>query len=762
MSNKKLVIVESSAKCKKIQGYLGKNYIVKACMGHTVNIDTKLGLKAIDINNNYKIKYRVIADKKKYLTELIKISKTCSEVIIASDLDREGEAIGFHLITELKLDITKTKRIIFNEISKTAIQHAIQHPTLIDINMVKSQQTRQALDYLIGFSISPLLWKHIKNKISAGRCQSCALHLIHLREKSIKDFKNNSYFNLESVFLYKKKNLNTKSPEIYKTDLEVIAILNELKDATFKIKSINNTLSKSNPPSPYITTSIQQDASSTHGLSPKSTMKYLQNMYEKGKITYMRTDSKIISDTFSKTIESYIKENYSDTFYENRIYKNNSKNVQEAHECIRPVDITITELDDTFADYEKKLYSLIWKRTVASQMTELKIKVYKIIIENTKNKILFNCHLEKPVFLGYKILYNYKSEDHTDIINILKANETVDYITITSYEKNNKTTLRYNEASLIKDLESKGIGRPSTYSNIIDTLFKREYVKKDSNNGITKNMEIISLEKGVIQKDKKETVVNKETNKIFITELGEMVDIFMNKHFNSIINCKFTSNLEEDLDKIAIGTINYIDIVDNVYKKFISKVKELSNAATDKSSTWENNNTKKLVGVHPSTKNAIYVYNGKFGSVIQEGDQTVKHFSIPKNKDISIITLDECVHLMSLPKQVGLYKNKSICLCCSSYGYYIQYDSKNFSINNDIVDLDNININDFIDIINNTTKKLLRKISETIEIIDGQYGPYIMKYNKNRKNKIVGIPKNKIKDIDTFTIDDCKKLLLKK
>jgi DNA topoisomerase I len=763
MENTTLVIVESSAKCKKIQGYLGNGYVVKACMGHTVNIDTSLGLKAIDTNNKYKIKYKIISEKKKYLTELIRLSKKCSEVIIASDLDREGEAIGYHLIKELKLDLKTTKRIVFNEITKSAIQSAIQNPKFIDMNMVKSQQTRQALDYLIGFNISPLLWKYVKNKTSAGRCQSTALHLIHNRKKTIKESKNNMYCNLEGTFKHEKYVLDAKTDEIYKNIEAAKTILQQLKNATFKIQSIKESVSKNNPPAPYITTTIQQDASSYFNLPPKTTMSYLQKLYEKGKITYMRTDSKVISETFRKTIESYILKTYNKNFYKNRFYKNNSKNAQEAHECIRPVDIDLTELDSD-ESIENKLYSLIWKRTVASQMQELKTKIHKILIENDKNKILFESNLEKPIFLGYKILYNHKTTDDSKMINSIKKNDIVNYTIIKSNEKYNKSVLRYNEASLIKDLESKGIGRPSTYSNIIETLFKREYIKKDSNNGETKNLKIMALEKGSIHTSIKETVINKETNKIFITDLGEIVDEFMYKHFDSIIGINFTSDLETKLDDISEGTKNNVDIIDMVYKTFIPKVNELrssSSGVSSKSTTWDNNNTKKkLLGADPNTEKPIYVYKAKYGPVIQEGEDSVTYYSIPKYKDISTITLEECIELMSFPKKIGTYKDKPIEICYGSYGYYIKYDSKNISIKEKSINLSQINTEEIIDIINRDSKKLLRSVSETIKIMDGPYGPYLMKINK-KKNKIVAIPKNKLKDIDKLTISECNKLLAK-
>uniref|UniRef100_A0A6C0EHP2 DNA topoisomerase n=1 Tax=viral metagenome TaxID=1070528 RepID=A0A6C0EHP2_9ZZZZ len=757
----KLVIVESSAKCKTIQSYLGNDYIVKACMGHSVNIDTKLGLKAIDTDNNYKIKYKIIPEKKKYLTELIKLSKKCSEVIIASDSDKEGEAIGYHLIKELKLNIKSAKRIVFNEITKTAIQYAIQNPKSIDMDMVKSQQTRQALDFLIGFNISPLLWKYVKNKTSAGRCQSTALHLINTRNKSIKDSKNNLYCNLEGIFKYQKCVFDAKTNETYTKIEDAHIILEQFKNATFKIQSIKESISKNAPPAPYITTTIQQDASSYLNLPPKTTMSYLQKMYERGVITYMRTDSKVISDTFSKTIEAYILKTHDKKFYKNRLYKNNSKNVQEAHECIRPVDIELTELDSE--SVENKLYSLIWKRTVASQMQELQTKIHKILIENDKNKILFESNLEKPIFLGYKILYNHKTTDDSKTIDSVKKGAVVNYSIIKSNEKYNKSVLRYNEASLIKDLESKGIGRPSTYSNIIDTLFKREYIKKDSNNGEVKQLKIMALENGAILSSVKETIINKETNKIFISELGEIVDEFLHKHFDNVIGIDFTANLETHLDEISEGTKNNIDVIDMVYRTFIPKVNELSSPSSsdNKTTTWENNTIKKtLLGTDPITNKSVYVYKGKYGPVIQEGDDSIKYYSIPKSKNISTITLEECIELMAFPKVLEPYKDKPVEICYSSYGYYIHYDSKKISIKEDSINISEIDRNVIIELINKDGKKIIKTLSETIKIMDGPYGPYLMKINK-KKNKIVAIPKNRLKDIDTLTIAECIKLLSK-
>uniref|UniRef100_A0A6C0IXJ4 DNA topoisomerase n=1 Tax=viral metagenome TaxID=1070528 RepID=A0A6C0IXJ4_9ZZZZ len=756
MENKILVIVESSAKCNKIQGYLGKNYIVKASMGHIKNIDKKLGLKAVDLNNNYKTKYKVIDEKKKYLVELKRVSKKVKEVIIASDLDREGEAIGYHLIQELKLNIKDTKRIIFNEISKKAITDSIKNPKNLDINMVNSQMTRQILDYLIGFTISPLLWKFYKNNLSAGRCQSTCLHLLNEKEKIINDYKAESFYVLNGDFICNKNKLVASLDNKF-SQLESLDLLNDFKDAEFKIYSINKKQSSKSPPAPYVTTTIQQDASNLFNMPPKITMKYLQEMYEKGLTTYMRTDSIVISETCSETIKEFIVSKYGNQYYKKNIYKNKVQNAQEAHECIRPVDINLIKLDDSYDESIKKLYNIVWKRTVASHMKDLKTKLYNINIKNNLNAAIFVSKLETPVFLGYKKIYNEVSKDDSKIVNSLKQDDVIQYDTIICYEKYSNNIPRYTEASLIKALEKKGIGRPSTYSNIIDVLFKREYIEKKTEIGkIIKVDKFILDNDKIIQKKKVDYTLNKQVNKLFITDLGILVDTFMAKHFTNIINYEFTKDLEHNLDEVALGNKNYIDVIDKLYKALTPSINKLKNTKSEKDKLWNSENKKKLIGVNCTNKIDIYYYKSKYNNVIQQGDKII---GLHDKKDINSIDLNICIDLFGLPKNIGKYNNNEIILCYGSYGFYIKYKNKNYGFKRDSLDISLITLKDCIDLINNSSKKLIKKISEKIFIYEGKYGPYIIKYIKNKKPKIVSISNHDLESIDNLTYEDCNKIL---
>jgi len=749
-SSKILVIVESPAKCSKIQSYLGANYIVKASFGHIRNIDKKKGLSAIDINNNYSPSFSVIAEKRKYVTDLQNQAKSCKEVIIASDLDREGEAIGYHLVHVLKLDITKTKRIVFNEITKKAINDAIQNPRLIDMNLVNAQLARQILDYMIGFDISPILWKHIKNNLSAGRCQSPSLKLINTKETEVIEFQSNTYFDLEGSFT----NINDivfscRSKNTLKNRDKAVDTFQEFKNANFSIKSTTITESISKPSSPYITSTIQQDASSKLGLSPKVTMSVLQKLYESGKITYMRTDSKILSDQCRNNIKDYIIKNYNDKYHYTRQYKNNSKNAQEAHECIRPVDIDISEISDGFSSTEERLYDLIWKRTVASQMAEMVTQIYKVVIQNNSNKILFESSFEKTLFLGYGIIYDYSEIDEIGPIkDKIEEKQDVFIQNIYSSERLTSPPSRYTEASLIKDLEKKGIGRPSTYSSILDTLFKRDYIIKDSRTGEDTDMLIISLNKDKnIKEDSKKIKTNKEVNKIFITELGKIVIEFMDKHFTQILDAAFTADMENNLDEIAKGNFDWVSLIDNIYKSFHPIVDKLSKQQTEIS--WKEKNKRPVITINPINNKPIYCYKGKYGPVIQEGvDSDCRYIGLPKDFDLVNVDIEHCIYLTTFPKIIGEINKTDVEVNYGSNGFYVKYNGKNYSITNPYIKLSEIE-----SIINVNKKTVLKEFSGGISIRDGKYGPYIMKAGK--KNKIVSVPPQFKEDPCKLTLKEC-------
>lgn len=771
-----LVIVESPAKCSKIQNYLGNNYIVKASFGHIRNIDKKKGINAIEINNNFNPIFSIINEKKKYIKILQDCAKKASEVIIASDLDREGEAIGYHLVEVLKLDIKKTKRIVFNEITQKAIQNAINNPRNLDMNLIYAAQARQILDYIIGFDISPILWKYVRNNLSAGRCQSPGLKLICEKETEVNNFISNTYFDLDGKFNNCDDILfDCKSKTEFKSKEEVIINLEIFKgnDTKFTINTIENKQSISKPSSPYITSTIQQDSSNKLGISPKQTMTYLQKLYEAGKITYMRTDSKILSEQCIESLKTYIYNKYGNQYHCKRIFKDNSKNAQEAHECIRPVDISIENLNDLdFTSQEKKLYEIIWKRTVASQMADMITDICKVQINNNKNKILFETTFDKTLFLGYGIVYNYQEVNEIDNkIDKIYINQELNNTIINSTEKLTNPPPRYTEASIIKELEKKGIGRPSTFSSIVDTLFKRDYIKKDSRKGIDKEIFCISLlDKNNIIEKKKIIKTNNEVNKIFVTELGNIVNDFMLENFNNILDINFTSNMENNLDEIAKGNYNWISLVDSVYKSFHPKVISLSTKESNKKNNWDNivkkNMLKPTIGINTNNNKNIYCYNGKYGPIIQEGDEKPIYVPLPNEYNLETINLEQCIELLTYPKTIGKINKKDVIICIGSNGYYVKYDNSNFSITDKNIDLKSIE-----DIIINKNKEIIKKITEDISIRNGKYGPYIIKITNDSKNNtrykkknniIVKVPKKFSSDPTKMTLEDCQAELNKR
>lgn len=695
-----LVIVESPAKCKKIQNYLGSNYIVHASYGHICNLDTSKGIKAIDINNNFKPYYKNSKDKTKIIKHLQALSKKCTEVIIASDLDREGEAIGYHLVRILGLNIHSTKRIIFNEISKKAILKAVKDYTYLDINKIQAQQARQIIDYLIGFSISPLLWKYVMNKSSAGRCQSATLLLLHNKYIKFNEYKEEYEYNLKGSF----KNIDECSSSFHtKNKQNITKFFEESKTAIFTIKSIKKTEHFIKPPKPFITSTIQQEASNKLKYSPKRTMMILQTLYEGGYITYMRTDSFILSKDSMNIIKDKVENLYGDNYHQKREYTNKSSNCQEAHECIRPVDCSRKTLQDVekLGDEYKKMYELIWKRTTASQMSDNKKEKCKIVIHNNKNSILFTKTLEKDLFLGFRIVYSEEKIDTiTPLEKLLQVDKIVDKEEFTSEQTYKSSIQMYSEATLIKDLEKKGIGRPSTYSNILDTLYKRKYIVKKNHKGIEKNIEIITLSKNnKINTKNKKTHINKQKNKLFISDIGIKVIEFMKTNFNDIINETYTATLEKSLDKIYNGELEWLSIIRSNYEMYSPKIKSLRSKIVNKD--------KKMIGLLEDSGQKVFVYIGKYGKVAQVGEENVKYYTIPDDMNINSVTISDVKKLIENKKKKD--------------------------------------------------KQIIKVLNDKISIRKGQYGPYIM--NKLKKIQFIPIPKEKQNNMESLTLKECKDII---
>lgn len=728
---KYLVVVESPAKKQKIQKFLntidGHSFIVEASFGHISYFSN--GLKSIDTLNNFKPTYSIIKTKSKVVKNLKDIYKTVDEVIIATDIDREGEAIGYHVAETLGLDISNTKRICFNEITQNAIVDAYNSSRHLDLDMFNAQQTRSILDLLIGFEISPLLWKSIKPKLSAGRCQSPALRLLYDREKEINDFKSNKLYQISSEFNIKEDITATYFKDIKDKDT-ILELLPILIKHQYKLDNVINKNSYNSAPPPYITSSIQQDASNKFSMSPKLTMSVLQSLYEKGRITYMRTDSLSISKEFNKSIKSYLNTNYPD-MYQIHHFKSKVANAQEAHECIRPVSLEY-ELPDTFPENEKKLYNLIKNRVIASQMKKYCEKNYIYTLISTENEeYKFSFTLTEIIEMGYKKIYKNTIEDNKSLIETIEIGGIYTPLLIVANEKNTKPKSRYTEASLIKELEDRGIGRPSTFATIVNKLLQREYAFKE-----TKNKSVdITLEKISIKPDEEIEISEKkskstsEKNKLFINDIGKIVCEYITKNFTKINSYDFTSEIEDDLDKIAIGENEWTDVITKVYTDFHDKVVELSKDSNLKTQKQKLTNK---IGVNPNNNKNIYVYIGKYGPCIQEGehgDSTEKprYVSLSKDDgDIENITLDMALELLKYPFELGSYEDTKIFIKKGKFGLYLDYKSKKVSIDNP-----DIKLEDAIELLKEKNENNVIKEFSGLKVMNGKYGPYIKKGAKN-------------------------------
>ena len=753
---KSLVIVESPAKKEKIEKFLntipGCSFTVEASFGHICYFSD--GLKSIDIENNFKAKYGIINDKKKVVKRLKEVQKKVDNVIIATDLDREGEAIGYHIARELKLDINKTKRICFNEITEKAVLYAYTNSRKLDENLFNAQQARSILDILIGFELSPLLMQYIQPKLSGGRCQSPALRLIKDREDKIESFISEKIYIINGEFTINGKSIDTTYYEEIKNSNKIRELLPKLISYKYKISKIIEKKLSQSAPAPYITSSIQQDCNSRFGLSPKITMQILQKLYEKGLITYMRTDSNKISEDFMKQIKNYT-DNENPGFFKENIHKSKTSNAQEAHECIRPVKlINQNELDNfNLDDNELKLYNMIGDRTLMSQMKKYKENSFEYTltsIEDTNCNFYFT--LKKTTDIGFKLLSTFSEHNQKDLIDHIKENDIYKPNFISGIEKNTKAIGRFTEASLIKELENKGIGRPSTFASIISKLFDRKYALKEKNHNYKEN----DIEKYTIirNEDLKEELIKKKSDsqkgKIFITETGKLVTDFINTEFREINSYNLTSIIENELDKICNGEIVWYEVIKKLYEPFHRKILALRKNCKTKQ-TYKNKKLN-LLGNHDNIN--IYTYIGKYGPCIQYGEQSEQPRYVGINKDeypdIKKMTLENAITLLKYPLKLGLYNDIEIFVKKSSIGLYIQYGDKTISVENDNIDLDNV-----INLIEEKEKNNRLIEIGKYKILTGKFGPYIKNGNKN-----ISIPKNI--DLDELTEEKCEELIKKK
>ena len=750
-----LVIVESPGKIDKIKKALGGDYAVMASKGHIRDLDES-GL-SIDIANGFKPEYVVPAEKKKLIAELKKAAKEATSVWLASDADREGEAISWHLYETLGLKKENTKRIVFQEITKPAILNAIENPREIDMNLVNAQQARRVLDRLVGFELSPVLWRKIQPKLSAGRVQSVALRLIVDREREILSFNHEAYYKVEALFhpegtaegTMVKATLDTRFPDLESAQ----NYLEKCIGASFAISSIDKKEGNRFPAAPFTTSTLQQEAARKLRFSVSQTMSIAQKLYEQGLITYMRTDSTNLSGLAIGAAKNFICDNFGEEYSKVRQYKPKSKGAQEAHEAIRPTYIENTSIEGT--PQEQKLYDLIWKRTVASQMADARVLRTDIKVASDKSEEKFNVQASQVLFDGFLKLYIESTDDPQQdedgvILPEMHIGDTMYENGITAECKYTSAPSRYTDASLIKKLEELEIGRPSTYAPTITTLTKaRGYVAKGDKSGEKHNVTNLSLKNGKIKQTSKTEIVGAEKNRLLPQDIGMIVTDYLVKNFPQILDYKFTANVEEDFDKIADGELVWNSVIKDFYGPFHTTVQETM-------SNKEYSNVSRELGVAPDGQPLVARF-GQYGPYVQKGEGENKQYaSLGAGQLIESITLEEALKLFELPRTVGQHNGIAIICTKGKFGPYIKYGDKNISLPRGTdpikVDLDTC-IKLVEDSLNKTTGGILLEYKDAdIQVIDGSYGPYIKHAGSNYK-----LPKGT--DPTSLTEEKCKEII---
>ncbi|MFN8672832.1 MAG: type I DNA topoisomerase [Candidatus Sericytochromatia bacterium] len=752
-----LVIVESPAKAKTIEGYLGKDFKVVSSYGHVRDLP-KDGL-GIDISKNFQPTYEVTPDKKDVIKELKKLSKDHSTIYLASDDDREGEAISWHLKEALKLEDAKIKRIVFREITKKAILNAIQNPRKIDEDLVNAQQARRILDRIVGFELSPVLWKKIKTGLSAGRVQSVAVRMVVEREREIEKFSSKSVFKVTGIFEVEKgKTFKAELSEKFATYQEAKDFLEKAKQAEFKISNLEKKPVKKSPAPPFTTSTLQQEASLKLGFSVSQTMMVAQKLYESGKISYMRTDSVNLSDEAISKAKTEIEKSYGKNFVETRKYKTKSDSAQEAHEAIRPTDFAVQKL--TGDKNEQRLYELIWKRAIASQMSDAKLEKTIVTIDISNNTYKFIASGEIILFEGFLKVYIAENtdddadEESKDLLPPLAIGQKVKNQEILAKETFSRPSARYTEASLVKKLEEMGIGRPSTYAPTISTIQKRDYVIKESRDGKEREYKELKLKNGKIESKVNKETYGTEKNKLFPTNMGMIVNDFLTEHFDDIVNYSFTATVEKQFDEIADGKKKWDKMLNDFYTGFhpkVEKTTEINRAEIQ---------TARELGIDPKTDKKVFVRMGRFGAVAQIGEQTEtekpQYASLRKNQFIETISLEEALELFKLPRETGVFEDKTMTVALGRFGPYIKHDNKFYSLGKEDEPI-SVSSERCIEIILAKRKaeaeKLIKSFPDNpdVQVLNGRYGPYIKFEDKNVK-----IPKGK--DPKSLTFDECKEL----
>lgn len=764
MQQKNLVIVESPAKAKTIEKFLGKDYKVMSSYGHIRDLKEKDF--SIDIEHDYQPEYVVPEDKKKVVSDLSSESKKAEIVWLASDEDREGEAISWHLYEVLKLKPGNTKRIVFHEITKTAILHAIETPRQIDMNLVNAQQARRVLDRIVGFQLSPILWRKVKPALSAGRVQSVAVRLIVEREREINDFVAEAAFRVTAQFLLPdgatplKAELNRR----FKTKEEAKAFLEHCKDAQFVIDEISTKPVVKSPAPPFTTSTLQQEAARKLGFSVSQTMMIAQRLYESGFITYMRTDSVNLSDLALGTAKEVVLESFGKEYYKFRQYYTKTKGAQEAHEAIRPTYISHAEVPGT--SQEKRLYELIRKRTLASQMSDARLERTTISISVSGEQEKFVAVGEVVAFDGFLQVYRESLDDETEkeqengLLPKVNLNDALVLQQAVATERFTQRPPRYTEASLVRRMEELGIGRPSTYAPTIQTIQNREYVVRGDKDGVARKYSVITLSKGKVRVAEKEEIAGADRNKLVPTDIGIVVNDFLMEYFPGVMDYNFTANVEKEFDAIAEGEMVWTEAIDKFYKIFHPIVEEVS-ALKSEYKVGE-----RKLGIDPESGKPVFVKIGRFGPVVQIGtpsseddkNEKPRFATMLKTQSIDTITLEEALKLFELPRIVGTFEDKDVIAAIGRFGPFVKHDGKYVSIPKGL-DPVSITLDEAITLIEQKRqgdgKRLFKKFEadSEMEILNGRFGPYISYGGKNYK-----LPKT-IQNPAELTLEECLKII---
>lgn len=748
---KNLVIVESPAKAKTIEKFLGKDFVVMSSFGHIRDLPSKD--MSIDLENNFEPNYIITEDKVKVVKELKAAVEKAEFVWLASDEDREGEAIAWHLKEALNLDESKTKRIVFNEITKNAILKAVENPRNIDLNLVNAQQARRVLDRIVGYEISPVLWKKVKPSLSAGRVQSVAVRLIVEREKEINNFKENKTYKVVADFQTSKQALISATlNQRFETKEQALEFLKESSSADFTVQAVETKPAKQSPAAPFTTSTLQQEASRKLGFPVARTMQVAQQLYEAGYITYMRTDSVNLSDLALSQAKELILKEYGEEYFKSRKYSNKIKGAQEAHEAIRPTVLSNTEVNlDSSA---QRLYDLIRKRTIASQMADAKLEKTNITINISNREEKYLCQGEVILFDGFMKVYQHTANDEEETENTnqkllpaVNQGENLQHLTTKATETFNNHPPRYNEASLVKKLEDLGIGRPSTYAPTISTIQKREYVIKMDKPASVREIEIIISENNSIKQISKKENYGAEKSKLNPTDIGTIVTDFLSQHFTDVIDYNFTAEAEKEFDSIAQGKEDWKNMIRDFYTPFHNEV--LASQKTERSSG------ERLLGVEPQSGKNVYARIGKYGSMIQIGESTDKEkprfASLTKEQSINTITLEEALNLFKLPRVVGQYNGMDIIANTGRFGPYISHNKVNASLPKTSSPM-TISLEECIALLEEKNKKQLpiKTFANGAELLNGRYGAYIKYEGNNYK-----IPKQQNpEDIDDKILEE--------